>query len=72
MAIALNRPSCGGAEVFRYDLAGAETWYWDLAANARLANEAFVRSDRLMMDWLTLADPRSGLLPRYNHMGGTW
>lgn len=34
------------------------------AANARLANEAFVRSDRLMMDWLTLADPRSGLLPR--------
>ena len=34
------------------------------AANATLANEAFVRSDRLMMDWLTLADPRSGLLPR--------
>ena len=33
-------------------------------ANGRLANEAFVRSDRLMMDWLTLADPRSGLLPR--------
>jgi len=32
------------------------------AANGRLANEAFVRSDRLMMDWLTLADPRSGLL----------
>ena len=36
----------------------------EAAANARLANEAFVRSDRLMMDWLTLADPRSGLLPR--------
>jgi hypothetical protein len=34
------------------------------AANARLANEAFVRSDRLMMDWLSLADPRTGLLPR--------
>jgi len=34
------------------------------SANGRLANEAFVRSDRLMMDWLTLADPRSGLLPR--------
>jgi hypothetical protein len=34
------------------------------AANAKLANEAFVRSDRLMLDWLTLADPRSGLLPR--------
>lgn len=34
------------------------------AANARLANEAFVRSDRLMMDWLSLADPVSGLLPR--------
>jgi hypothetical protein len=33
-------------------------------ANGRLANEAFVRSDRLMMDWLTLADPISGLLPR--------
>jgi hypothetical protein len=32
--------------------------------NARLANEAFVRSDRLMTDWLSLADPRSGLLPR--------
>jgi hypothetical protein len=32
--------------------------------NGRLANEAFERSDRLMMDWLTLADPRSGLLPR--------
>ena len=36
----------------------------EAATNARLANEAFVRSDRLMMDWLTLADPRSGLLPR--------
>jgi hypothetical protein len=36
----------------------------EAAANGRLANEAFVRSDRLMMDWLTLADPRSGLLPR--------
>jgi hypothetical protein len=34
------------------------------AANARLANEAFVRADRLMMDWLSLADPRTGLLPR--------
>src|SRR5436190_22306001 len=34
------------------------------AANARLANEAFVRSDRLMMDWLTLADSITGLLPR--------
>jgi hypothetical protein len=34
------------------------------ARNGALANEAFVRSDRLMMDWLTLADPRSGLLPR--------
>ncbi|MEO8563604.1 MAG: hypothetical protein ABI601_16120, partial [bacterium] len=34
------------------------------ATNGRLANEAFERSDRLMMDWLTLADPRSGLLPR--------
>jgi hypothetical protein len=33
-------------------------------ANGRAANEAFVRSDRLMMDWLSLADPRSGLLPR--------
>jgi hypothetical protein len=33
-------------------------------ANARLANEAFVRSDRLMMDWLSVADPRTGLLPR--------
>jgi len=32
--------------------------------NARLANEALVRSDRLMMDWLTLADSISGLLPR--------
>jgi hypothetical protein len=36
----------------------------EAARNARLANEAFVRSDRLMMDWLTLADPRTGLLPR--------
>ena len=36
----------------------------EAAANGRLANEAFVRSDRLMMDWLTLADPRTGLLPR--------
>jgi hypothetical protein len=34
------------------------------AANGRLANEAFVRSDRLMMDWLSVADPRTGLLPR--------
>ena len=34
------------------------------AANAKLANEAFIRSDRLMMDWLSLADPISGLLPR--------
>jgi hypothetical protein len=36
----------------------------EASANGRLANEAFVRSDRLMMDWLSLADPRSGLLPR--------
>ena len=41
-----------------------EAAFVEAAANARLANEAFVRSDRLMMDWLTLADPRSGLLPR--------
>jgi hypothetical protein len=34
------------------------------ALNGKLANEAFERSDRLMMDWLTLADPRTGLLPR--------
>jgi hypothetical protein len=34
------------------------------AANGRLANEAFVRSDRLMMDWLSIADPKTGLLPR--------
>jgi hypothetical protein len=34
------------------------------ARNGKLANEAFERSDRLMMDWLTLADPRTGLLPR--------
>lgn len=33
-------------------------------ANGVLANEAFVRSDRLMMDWLSLADPETGLLPR--------
>ena len=38
--------------------------FTEAAANARLANEGFVRADRLMMDWLTLADPRSGLLPR--------
>jgi hypothetical protein len=36
----------------------------EAAGNAKLANEAFVRSDRLMMDWLSLADPRTGLLPR--------
>ena len=36
----------------------------EAAANGRLANEALVRSDRLMMDWLSIADPRSGLLPR--------
>ena len=40
------------------------TAFAEASANGRLANEAFVRSDRLMMDWLTLADPRSGLLPR--------
>ena len=42
----------------------AQSEFAQAAANAKLANEAFVRSDRLMMDWLTLADPRSGLLPR--------
>ena len=41
------------------------------AANAKLANEAFVRTDRLMMDWLTLADPRTGLLPRNTTADGT-
>ncbi len=35
------------------------------AANGRAANEAFVRSQRLMLDWLTFADPISGLLPRH-------
>ena len=35
------------------------------AENARAANEAFVRSRRLMRDWLTFADPASGLLPRH-------
>src|SRR5215218_8818116 len=44
--------------------AGLQGAFAQAAANAKLANEAFVRSDRLMMDWLTLADPRSGLLPR--------
>ena len=44
--------------------ASAQSEFAQAAANGRLANEAFVRSDRLMMDWLTLADPRSGLLPR--------
>ena len=44
--------------------ASAQSEFAQAAANAKLANEAFVRSDRLMMDWLTLADPRSGLLPR--------
>jgi|GEM_PF-4976954 len=33
VAIALNRPNCGGGAVFRYDLAGAETWRWDLASH---------------------------------------
>jgi hypothetical protein len=33
VAIALNRPSCGGAAVFRYDLSGVETWHWDAASN---------------------------------------
>jgi hypothetical protein len=35
------------------------------AENGRAANEAFVRSRRLMVDWLAFADPASGLLPRY-------
>jgi hypothetical protein len=43
---------------------GESAAFAQAARNGALANEAFVRSDRLMMDWLTLADPRSGLLPR--------
>ena len=43
---------------------GVDSTFTLAARNAWLANEAFVRSDRLMMDWLTLADPRTGLLPR--------
>jgi hypothetical protein len=35
------------------------------AENGRAANEAFIRSHRLMVDWLAFADPASGLLPRY-------
>ncbi len=35
------------------------------AANGRAANEGFVRSRRLMRDWLTFADPATGLLPRH-------
>ncbi|MBW3630446.1 MAG: hypothetical protein KY464_14265 [Gemmatimonadetes bacterium] len=34
------------------------------AQNGRAASEALERSDRLMRDWLTLADSSSGLLPR--------
>jgi hypothetical protein len=34
------------------------------AAGARLANEGFVRSRRLMYAWLEHADPATGLLPR--------
>jgi hypothetical protein len=44
--------------------AGEAQAFAQAAVNAKAANEAFVRSDRLVMDWLTLADPRSGLLPR--------
>lgn len=32
--------------------------------NGKLANEGFVRSQRLMEDWMTFRDPRTGLLPR--------
>jgi hypothetical protein len=34
------------------------------AANARAANEALVRSQRVMYAWLQHTDPRTGLLPR--------
>ena len=36
----------------------------EAAANARAANEALVRSQRVMYAWLEHADPRTGLLPR--------
>jgi hypothetical protein len=60
-ALGLLMPAVASAqrESSAYGAAFAEA-----TTNARLANEAFVRSDRLMMDWLSMADPRSGLLPR--------
>lgn len=44
--------------------ASSEDAFVRAARNGRLASEAFERSDRLMRDWLTLADSSSGLLPR--------
>lgn len=61
LALALAIPSFARAQ----QAGGFDSAAFAMAVeNARLANEAFVRSDRLMMDWLTLADPRTGLLPR--------
>ena len=41
-----------------------EAAFVEAAANARAANEALVRSQRVMYGWLQHADPRTGLLPR--------
>lgn len=42
----------------------ADSLFAVAAANARGANEALVRSRRLMLAWLEHADPATGLLPR--------
>lgn len=40
----------------------------DLAKmNGYLANEGFLRSNRYLHDWLTYADPKTGLIPRNLH-----
>lgn len=41
-----------------------ETLFQQAAANGRLANEGFVRSNRFVQDWLAHADPQTGLIPR--------
>jgi hypothetical protein len=49
----------------RSNAAGQAALFAAAAANGRAANEAFVRSRRLMVDWLAFADTDTGLLPRH-------
>jgi hypothetical protein len=64
----------GGASVAGSSPVPQDERFVQAADHGRAANEAFVRSRRLMIDWLSFADAHTGLLPRHLDGAGrdTW